>query len=142
MKKPLNARSPSVRRTQPKCKGGVTEQHHKAACDINKIMAKYQKTGVIEHINNHAERYGNVSGADFKTAQDLIAEQTSVFYELPAYARDAFDNDPANYLDLVMTDEGIEELRAILHPSDDPKEPEAEPETASDGEESVSDTVT
>lgn len=95
-----------------------TEQNHARSCDINTIMARYVKTGVIDHINKHSAKYGDVSGADFTAAQLLVAEQKTVFEELPAYAREHFDNDVATYLEALQTDEGLEELRSVLHPSD------------------------
>lgn len=106
----------------------MTEQHHEKSCNINNIMARFTKTGVIDHINRHQANYGDVTGADFKAAQDLVAEQKSVFHELPAAIREQFDNDPANYLDLMMTDEGVEELREMLNPTEPTPEPEPEPE--------------
>ena len=112
----LNSYSPSVRQAAPKSGPSLTEQHHKKACDINNIVAKYQKTGLVEHVNKHQGTYGDVSGADFKAALDLVAEQKSIFYELPSSVREQFDNDPSNYLDLMQTDEGVEELQGILNP--------------------------
>ena len=108
----------------------VTEQHHAKTCNINAIMAKYQKTGLIDHITKHKGRYGDVSGADFQTAQNLIAEQETIFHELPASVRSHFDNDPAQYLDLVMTEEGQQELATLLNP---PPAENVPPEPTSDG---------
>ena len=95
-----------------------TEQHHAKSCDINTIMARYLKTGVIDHITRHKASYGDVSGADYLTAQNLVAEQKSIFEELPAFARDHYDNDVANYLEALQTDEGLQELQGVLHPTD------------------------
>lgn len=103
----------------------MTEQHHEKACNINSIMAKYAKTGLIDHVNRHKGTYGDVTGADFKAAQDLIAEQKTIFYELPAKVRAELDHDPANYLELVMTEEGQLELAAIINPA--PAGPESDP---------------
>lgn len=112
----------------PLCGESLTEQHHKKTCDINKIIARYAKTGLIDHVRKHQGTYGDVSGHDFKTAQDLIAEQKSIFHELPAEVRAEFDNDPANYLDLVMTDEGVEQLADMLNPVPDSDDDDLEPE--------------
>ena len=89
-------------------------------------MAKYDKTGLVDHINRHEARYGDVSGADFQTAQNLIAQQKTIFYELPATVRDHYDNDPANYLDEVLTEEGQERHAALLNPEPEPEDPEPE----------------
>lgn len=111
----------------------MTEQHHEKSCNINNILARYQNTGLIDHVREYEGTYGDVTGADFKEAQDLITNEKSVFMELPAAVRAKFDNDPANYLDLVMTDEGIQELGQMLteaKPTAAPKEGENQPEQA------------
>lgn len=118
----------------------MTEQHHEKSCNINSIMAKYQKTGLIDHVNKYKGTYGDVTGADFKAAQDLIAEQKTIFYELPARVRAELDHDPANYLEMVLTEEGQQELAAILNPA--PAEPETAPETGSDDGEAEQAAVT
>ena len=100
-----------------------TEQAHKKACDINSIMAKFQKTGAIQHLAKHPPKYGDVSGADFRQAQVLVAEHKSIFHELPSQIRAEFENDPSNYLDFVTDPENAEFLEkeglAGLLPKDD-----------------------
>ena len=134
----LNAYDKSIRQAHPKCGKSLTEQHHAKTCNINAIMAKYNKTGLVDHINRHQGTYGDVSGADFQAAQNLIADQYTIFHELPAAVRAEYDNDPANYLDEVMTEEGQERHAALLNPEPEvePSEPEktapAEPETTTE----------
>ncbi|AXL14418.1 internal scaffolding protein [Microviridae sp.] len=95
-------------------------------------MAKYQKTGLIDHVQRYKGQYGDVSGADFKSAQDLVAEQKTIFYELPSSVRAEFDNDPAEYLDLLVQDDGPAILQDLLNPAPEPApEPKKEPETDS-----------
>ena len=120
----LTAYDKSVRQPHPKCGKTLTEQHHAKTCNINAIMAKYNKTGLVDHINRHQGRYGDVSGADFQTAMNLIADQETIFHELPAAVRAAYDNDPAQYLDEVMTEEGQERHAALLNPEPEPEDPE------------------
>ena len=134
----LNAYSASVRQAHPKCGKSLTEQHHTKTCNIHAIIAKYQKTGLIDHINRHQARYGDVSGADFQTAQNLIAEQATIFEELPSAVREAYDNDPAKYLNEVMTPDGVERHQALLDPEPEPEvtepveEPPAETQTTTE----------
>ena len=78
---------------------GKTEQSHKKACDINNIMAKFVKTGVLEHEAKYKPQYGDFYSADdFTQSMYIVAEANSVFAELPAETRKEFDNDPAKYL--------------------------------------------
>ena len=104
-------------RVQTPCdKTTMTEQHHKQSCDINHIMAKYVKTGLLTHINENQPQYGDLTGLDFKQSMDLITEQTSKFMTLPAGIRAMFQNDPAQYLDLMTQEDGAEQLKAMLAP--------------------------
>ncbi len=95
---------------------GRTEQHHAKSCDINTIMARYVKTGVMDHISKYEPRYGDVSSADWQAAQNLVAGVKTEFEELPAYVRDYYEGNADNYLDAMQTDEGVNELRNIRPP--------------------------
>lgn len=76
----------------------MAKQSFKDECDINLILARYQRTGILEHTRNSVAQYLDVSGADFQEAQNLIAGARSMFYELPAGLRERFENDPAKLL--------------------------------------------
>lgn len=92
---------------------GQTKQSHKKECDINVIMAKYQKQGVITHINDNAATYGDYDSTEYHEALSIIAEGDSMFAELPSKARQAFDNDPAKFMDAVNSPEGVERLKEL-----------------------------
>lgn len=77
---------------------GRTKQSFKAECDINQIMSRYLKTGVLEHVRDNAARFLDVTGADFQDAQLLVAEANSMFHSLPSAIRTRFENSPAEFL--------------------------------------------
>lgn len=81
---------------------GAAEQSHKNACDINRIVKKYQKTGAIDHQNKYEPRYDDMTGTDFQTAMNMVANATNMFNELPANVRARMDNDPAKFLDFIQ----------------------------------------
>lgn len=81
---------------------GAAEQSHKAACDINKIVRRFQKTGAIEHQTKHEARYDDMTGTDFHTAMNLVTNAQTMFNELPANVRKRMDNDPGKFLDFVQ----------------------------------------
>jgi len=83
-------------------KDGMTKQSHKKECDINQIMAKYQKTGVIDHVNKHSDQYGFATSNDLHVSLNLIKTANEMFDELPSQARKKFQNDPAQFLDFVQ----------------------------------------
>ena len=81
---------------------GRTKQSFKDECDINNIMARFQKTGVLAFANKFEARYGDVTGVDFGEAMRVVADARSMFAEMPARLRDRFANDPARFLEFVQ----------------------------------------
>ena len=103
--------SVSVETTEP----SMTVQSFKDSCDINNIMKKYQRTGVIDHINVYEPQYGDVDGATFTEAMQTVANATTMFMDLPGRVREAFDHDPAKFLDYVDQKEPGIEHRQMLY---------------------------
>lgn len=89
-----------------------TQQQFKDECDVNNIVAKYQRTGVVEHANRYQASYGDVSGYDFTEAQNLVAAVTQQFETLPSTERKAFGNDPAEYLAYVSDPANAEDAKS------------------------------
>lgn len=80
----------------------MTKQSFTAECDVNNILAKYRKTGLIHHLAKHLGSYEDVSTApDYQTALNVIIESEESFNLLPAEIRRQFSNDPAQFLDFV-----------------------------------------
>ena len=80
-------------------RGSMTEQHHADRVNIQNIMERWQKTGVLDHVNNYKGTYGDfISEPDFYQAQLLVAEAKSMFATLPSSIRERFANDPGRYL--------------------------------------------
>lgn len=92
---------------------GRTKQAFKDECDINQIMARYQKTGVIDFINKHQAQYGDVTGIDFQQAMETIASAQSLFNDLPSTIRTRFKNDPAQFMDFVHDPANAAEMHAM-----------------------------
>lgn len=99
---------------------GRTKQSHKNESDINLIMAKYIKTGVIEHGRKHAPRYGFATAMDFHSAMNTITEATEMFADLPSKLRARFENDPAKFLAYC---EDPDAAAALLKEGDDMSKP-------------------
>lgn len=105
-----------------------TKQSFKAECDVNNIMKRYIKTGMIEFTNRNEPKYGDVTGVTFQNAMDIIAAARGMFHELPARVRDRFQNDPAQFLDFVNNPNNRDEARelGLLKPeSEAPQAPAA-----------------
>lgn len=75
-----------------------TEQAHKEQCDVNNIIRKYDKNGLITHVQKFEARFGDMTGPDFKESYDKIMTAIQMFGELPSAIRNRFDNQPAELL--------------------------------------------
>lgn len=94
----------------------VTKQSFKDDCDVNRIMSKYQSTGVLEHVKYMKEnslRYGDFTGFDFRDVCDRIVQAQEMFDALPAKLRYRFENDPAQFLDFVSDVRNKDEMVSL-----------------------------
>ncbi len=83
----------------------LTKQSFQDDCDINKIMARHRKTGVIEHVNPRMPRYGDFSAVtDFHAAMEQVNAAEEEFARLPSAVRSLCENDPELLL-RALTDE-------------------------------------
>lgn len=77
-----------------------TKQAFKDECDINRIMSKYEQTGVISHLNKNELIYSEMFTIP-KDAQDAIERvdrAREVFQnQVPAKVRDMFNHDPGAF---------------------------------------------
>lgn len=90
-----------------------TRQSEAAACDINNIMAKYEKTGVIPQDQREAF-FSDVSEmADYRTSLDQIRVADGYFMSLPAKVRSEFANDTATFLDALQDPESLDLLKEL-----------------------------
>lgn len=100
---------PRVQLSFPKDEGRARQEMAKE-CDINTIMAKYQKTGAIDHFSRHSASYGFATGDDFQSATNLILEADAMFRDLPSKVRSRFDHDPGAFLEFVQDDANRDEM--------------------------------
>ena len=110
-----------------------TQQNFKKECDINNIMAGYERTGLMSHVARFQGQYGDVTGAvDYHSAQNAVIQETEMFMTLPAAVRSKFANDPGAFLQFVEDPANEAEMRELgLLP---PAKPNAgEPAPAAEG---------
>lgn len=111
---------------------GRTKSEFARECDINHIMARAQKEGVVAHVARFQPEYGDFATFDFQEALDKLREADEMFLELPSAARKHFDNDPAKFLSYVNSDEvDFEMLQSLglgAQPPQAPPEPAVAPE--------------
>lgn len=89
----------------------MTKQSFKQDCDVNNILKKYMKTGLIEHANRFQGRYGDfLEAPDYRVALDQVIAAQREFEALPSKIRTRFDNDPAQFLEFVQNQDNLEEM--------------------------------
>lgn len=94
------------------CEGdSLTKQAMKDECDINKIMAKYERQGIITHVAKREAYFADVSEVpDFAMAISVVEKASEMFMSLPAKLRARFDNDPAKYVEFCANPANEKEL--------------------------------
>lgn len=115
------------------------QQCFKDECDMNFILRKHQKTGLLDHVNTYKGDYADLSEpVDYQTALNVVISAESAFSSLPSNIRKQFENSPHKFLEFVNNPDNIDSLRdlglakpleqapADLPPVVDPVEPKLE----------------
>ncbi|QCQ84950.1 internal scaffolding protein [Blackfly microvirus SF02] len=91
----------------------LTRQEFADECDINNLMAQYEKTGTISHFNNGQPQYLDLTEMpdDLQTSLELMKEAELSFMRLPALVRKEFDNNPIDFVTYAMDPTNIDQLR-------------------------------
>ena len=77
----------------------MTQQQFKAECDVNNILAKYKRTGMLSHIQKHQGNFGDCSSIeDYQTSLGKLMQAQQSFESLPSELRAKFENDPAQLI--------------------------------------------
>lgn len=86
-----------------------TQQHFREQTDINKIMSKAEKTGMIP-VNRMNPKYGDFSdGRTYHESMVRISEIEQEFDKMPAEIKKRFSQNPAEIIDFLSKEENREE---------------------------------
>lgn len=89
---------------------GVTRQSDKVAADLNRIMAQYEKTGMLPQVVAQG-LFADVSQvSDYRQALHDVELAEKAFMALPAKVRAQFENDAAAFLDFASNPENRDAL--------------------------------
>lgn len=124
-------REDGTRRVQMYCEGtSRTEKAHQKRVNINTIMKKATRTGMLPG-RSVAGYCGDFTGAvDFHTAQNQIIEANNAFMSLPSHIRKEFKNDPGQLIEFLSDNNNRKkaiELGIIPPPEPVQPEPVSEP---------------
>jgi len=89
---------------------GMAKQSFANEVDINKIIAGYEKTGMIQHLNTKEPFYGDVSKfRSYQECLDLVQEADSLFQSMDARVRERFKNDPVEMVSFLDDPKNLDE---------------------------------
>lgn len=113
----------------------LTRQEFAEECDLNALMARYQRTGLMPQHPDAKPFYGDFADLpDYMEAQRILMEADSAFEALPAHVRREFDNDPARFVAFATDPDNLDKMRewGFAEPLDraQPVEPAKEPAIA------------
>lgn len=80
----------------------LTKQSFSEECDINVIMARFEKTGLLPNVNDQSPRYGDFDDVvDYDESLRIVMEADEAFSALSAKVRARFENDPSQLIEFV-----------------------------------------
>lgn len=88
----------------------VTQQHMENDCNINEIMGRYLKTGILPQYPNMNPTYGDVSNlGTYENCVQKVKAAEEDFMALPAAIRKRFGHNPGKLLEFLSNEENYEE---------------------------------
>lgn len=103
----------------------MTKQSFQDECDINTIMSKYQRTGLIEHVSNIQGAYGDFTNVqEYQLSLNQVIAAQEAFDQLPATMRERFANDPGRLMSFLEDDRNRDEaikLGLVAAPAPEPE---------------------
>lgn len=91
-----------------------TKQSFKEDCDINLILEKASRTGMVSHLSKYGAQYGDFVDVDFESMLNTVAEANTLFAELPAEVRREFGNSQQKFFDFVNDPANKDDLHEKL----------------------------
>lgn len=73
----------------------MTRQSEADEADINKVMARFMRTGQLPQTNSKQPRYGDAIGLPYDQALIAVKAAEAAFLKLPSAIRKELGNDPA-----------------------------------------------
>lgn len=92
----------------------LTKQSFKDEANINKIIARYTKTGVLDYVQKNPGVYADLSKiTNYKESLEKIIHAKATFDSLPANIRNRFRNDPAQLIDFMSDPKNTDEAESL-----------------------------
>lgn len=88
----------------------LTVQDQRDECDINHIIARFEKTGVLPVRSGYENaQYLDVTELpDYQTARQTVIQAEQAFMQLDAHLRAQFNNNPAEFIDFMQNPDNVQ----------------------------------
>lgn len=110
-----------------RCGQSMTKQSFRDQVNINKIVARYRKTGMIDHVNGATPFYGDVSQfTSYQDAVNTVLRANELFAGMSSDVRKRFENDPQKMIDFLQDEKNLDEavkLGMVVKRPVEPQEP-------------------
>lgn len=107
------------KRQQFTCVGeSLTKQEFKDDCNPTLILEKFQRTGLIDHVNQYQPVFGEQSSLTYYEAISITRNAQNQFNDLPSSTRHFFNQDIGEYLDFISDPDNVEKLERGISPHD------------------------
>lgn len=105
----------------------MTRQEFTDECDINQIMARYDKTGMLPVNAPTPAQFVDWSAmpADLQEAMHMMIDADQAFMRLPASVRKEFDNDAVRFVEFAQNSDNLDRMRefGLAPPAEAPPAP-------------------
>lgn len=89
----------------------LCKQSFKDECNINTILKKYEKTGLVSHSTSANAIFDDFSSCDdYQSSLNNVIQAQSMFDSLPSGIRKRFANNPALFMDFVHDPSNLDEM--------------------------------
>lgn len=125
LRKKFSARRPHKPLKTVNEEPSMTRQEFSADANINTIMERFKKTGMLP-VNVQQPRYMDLTSTpNLQTAMNTMIEAEKSFMTLPAKVRKEFDNNPVKFVEFATNPENLPKLRewGLAAPEKAPEQP-------------------
>ena len=105
----------------------MTKQNLKNEMDVNNIIKKYNKTGVLPDLHKLEAMYGEITSMDLQEAMNMHIAAEKAFMEVPSEIRKQFGNDAGAFIDYATDEANITQMREWGLAQPEPPVVETEP---------------
>jgi len=103
-----------------------TQKQFGEQVNVNTIMAKYKKTGLIDHVRKQPGKYQDLTNLpDYMTAMQTVITANTTFETLPSEVRNRFNHDPAQLIEFLGNSKNYQEAvkLGLVIPIPEPEPP-------------------